>query len=252
MTQFSKGEYSGATQHQDDLAIISKRLPVCGDDHGDSSTSATLLHGVPLTSDPITNLVSASGVIETTGDSDWFAFEAGAGQATVTLDLTPSYLGDTYAPYTRSNTDLRMQIYGPDRSDTLVASYDQASDLLYGTQSILLAKAGRYFIALTGVGDGTASDGWTPYGSLGQYKITAQFPAVQSGRKGGVGSTTPIGNGTAGGGSPSEGTAGAGPDGLTVKVRRDGVQFALRRGRGMAGGKVCIACFGIYFACGGA
>ena len=43
VTQWSKGEYSGATQTQDDLAIISSRLGYRSDDHSASTSAATEL-----------------------------------------------------------------------------------------------------------------------------------------------------------------------------------------------------------------
>ena len=78
VTQWSKGEYSGATQTQDDLSIISSRLGYRSDDHSANKSSATELViaadgsirvSNPQT-DPANTIDSNKGIIETRSDID--------------------------------------------------------------------------------------------------------------------------------------------------------------------------------------
>jgi hypothetical protein len=61
LVQWSKGEYDGATQTQDDLVVIqSNGAPLTADDHGDSATAATAL---AVSTNGITASLSGSGMI---------------------------------------------------------------------------------------------------------------------------------------------------------------------------------------------
>ena len=60
LTQFSKGEYAGANNRQDDVAVIAgSGTPLRVDDHGGQATPTPLVG-------------SATGVIGSRADSDWF------------------------------------------------------------------------------------------------------------------------------------------------------------------------------------
>ncbi|MFC4784971.1 hypothetical protein ACT8ZV_10865 [Nocardioides sp. MAHUQ-72] len=77
VTQWSLGECPGATNHQDDLAVIATGAPVRADDHGDTAATATTLRpGAPLT-----------GVIAARGDLDAFTFTA---RGAVRLTASPT------------------------------------------------------------------------------------------------------------------------------------------------------------------
>ena len=78
ITQWSKGEYAGANNTEDDLAVMltngaSYRL----DDHGDWIDNATMLAG---------EVLDGSGLIERTGDMDVFGFQTDAGDITINVD----------------------------------------------------------------------------------------------------------------------------------------------------------------------
>ncbi|WP_216902249.1 hypothetical protein, partial [Synechococcus sp. CCY 9618] len=72
LTQWSKGEYYGANNSQDDLAVItgSNGFSYAADDHGNTFATATALAGLSF---------SSFGVIERNVDIDMFRFETGAG-----------------------------------------------------------------------------------------------------------------------------------------------------------------------------
>ena len=43
VSQWSQGEYSGANNQEDDIQILTSRLALRGDDHGNGFTNASLL-----------------------------------------------------------------------------------------------------------------------------------------------------------------------------------------------------------------
>jgi Metallo-peptidase family M12B Reprolysin-like len=83
LVQWSKGEYAGANQKQDDIQVIQNTgMPLRADDHGNTTGAATGLTG--SSSGGVTSL-RGEGVIERSTDIDYFSFTAGAGSATFTL-----------------------------------------------------------------------------------------------------------------------------------------------------------------------
>lgn len=141
LTQWSAGTYSGATNPQDDLAVIAATLGLRPDDVGDSfATAAAMLSGQTKT-----------GVVGTRADVDAFKFTSSAGSVTVSLASVQN--GNLYAQ---------------------MSLYDEAGRLLargVGTAATLTASVpgGTYYVAIDGVA-GLAPD---DYGSLGQYRLTA-------------------------------------------------------------------------------
>lgn len=176
--QWSKGEYAGASNTQDDLALITRHLPARDDDHGDSPATATPL-GAASPGDaraspgPVT--ASVTGAIESPGDADWFSFDVAAGgPVTLSVSLVPdARVAGIDSLFGRANVDLRLQLLGPASpgdaasSPPLLASLDPRGKLLAGSYRVTLPAGGRYLVSLTGTGDGDASTGYTSYGSLG-------------------------------------------------------------------------------------
>ncbi len=150
VTQWSKGEYSGANNHEDDLVVMQTfGISYRADDHGNSIGTATALTGTSI---------SASGVIETRGDVDMFSFQSGAGPVSFTIDPAPR----------GPNLDIYAALY--DGLGKLVTSNDGP-----GLSASLTATvtAGTYYLAISGVGTGDpVTDGYSNYDSLGQYQIT--------------------------------------------------------------------------------
>ncbi len=155
ITQWSKGEYSGANNHEDDLAVMQTfGISYRADDHGNSIGTATALTGTSI---------SASGIIETRGDVDMFSFQSGAGPVSFTVDPAPR----------GPNLDIYAALY--DGLGKLVTSNDGP-----GLSASLTATvtAGTYYLAIDGVGTGDpVTDGYSDYDSLGQYQITGTVPA---------------------------------------------------------------------------
>src|SRR5215204_2273723 len=81
VTQWSKGEYPGANQLQDDLAVMQTYgIAIIPDGHGNTIASATVLSG--------TN-IGASGVVTTRADVDVFQFSTGSGNVTINFNPAP-------------------------------------------------------------------------------------------------------------------------------------------------------------------
>jgi PKD repeat protein len=161
LVQWSKGEYSGANNVQDDYAVMQGNgLPLRADDHGAGTGAATPMGG---TSSGGTSSLAASGVIERPSDVDWFSFNAGAGSATITL-----------SPAARSaNLDALVELRNS--AGTVLASANPA-DALNASLSFTLPAAGTYYVSVQGVGKGDLVSGYSDYGSLGQYALAVTAP----------------------------------------------------------------------------
>jgi hypothetical protein len=172
VTQWSKGEYSGANQQQDDLAIISGQLGYRPDDHSNGMSAATPLAVDPdgtiyvtfpeidaFNSDP-----ANKGVIETRSDVDTFWFDSAAGQ--VTFNVLPAWEAFYRTSLRGANLDIQASLY--DALGNLVASSDPLNDTMAQLDEYL--GAGRYYLQVAGVGNAVSP--YSDYGSLGMYFIS--------------------------------------------------------------------------------
>jgi hypothetical protein len=192
VTQWSKGEYPGANNLQDDLGTmtdpnrvmlnINQYLAYLPDDHKNDVLSATNVDdGTKYSwqtspSDSKRRYAFTSGTIETTGDVDYFKFRGTKGKTLVTIDLVP-LTSDLRA---RSNVDLKLALFSKG-SDTPIASFDQAGDLLLGTKEICLPNENDYILAIAGVGDNAAPRiGYSNYASLGAYRLKIETPLLSA------------------------------------------------------------------------
>jgi len=183
--QWSKGDYAGATNTQDDLATITTQnggVTWRADDYGNSFATAATLGGT--IADGIAS-VQTFGVISGSGsrnDVDMFSFTLAAGGS---IDLALSgwsraYVTGSAAPvYSKaalSMLDAKLTLY--DAAFKTVAIADDPARIDAGFKLSGLA-GGTYYLAVdgTGWGDPTAASptGWTEYGSLGQYMITGSY-----------------------------------------------------------------------------
>jgi hypothetical protein len=167
ISQFSKGEYPGASTTQDDLAIIANGAPLRADDHGDTSGAATVLSGANPTAD---------GVITTRADVDAFRF-TGAGASTVTVNPAAGL------------PDLDVQLTVVDETGATVAVVDPASARVTSSQAsglgaswsgTLPAGGATYTVLVDGVGTGDplVAGKYSDYGSLGNYQVQVATGAV--------------------------------------------------------------------------
>jgi subtilisin-like proprotein convertase family protein len=180
LSQWSKGEYTGADQLQDDLAIITNATNGFGyrnDDFGSSIATASNLNFSNSTT------ISTTGIIERNTDLDFFRFNLGVGGA-ATINIDPAVNGP--------NLDIEAKLYNASGTLLLTSNPINALNATFSTT----LTAGTYFISIDGVGMGNPlTTGYTDYGSLGFYSITgtvpsATTPPVITGPTGGPGAAT--------------------------------------------------------------
>ncbi|RFM36554.1 zinc-dependent metalloprotease [Chitinophaga silvisoli] len=161
--QWSKGEYQYANNTEDDLAKISSATYGVGyrtDDYGGTIATASSL-GVSTS-----GAVNKSGVIERTGDQDFFSFTTGGGALSLSIAT----------PTRQPNLDILATLYNS--SGSVVATGNPAG--LPATLSTTLA-AGTYYLSITGTGYlDPATTGYSNYGSLGSYQITGTVSTPSS------------------------------------------------------------------------
>lgn len=156
VSQWSKGEYPGANNAQDDLAVINAAgAPIRVDDFPDSMASAA-----PLSGDP--SSVVQTGIIERNTDLDVFTFYTDGGDVQLNA-VSGSVAG---------NLDIALKLF--DASGKSVSEVNPADSLSASLSANL--SAGQYFLQVDGVGKGDLTTGYSDYGSLGQYQITGSYP----------------------------------------------------------------------------
>ena len=201
LAQWSRGEYAGANNVQDDHAVMqSNGLPLRTDDHGNTSGTATVLSG---TASGGVSTVSAQGVVERPTDVDAFAFSAAAG--TATFNVTPAARS--------ANLDARVELR--DAGGNLLASANPV-DALNASVSANLPLPGTYYLSVQGTGKGDPlTNGYSTYGSLGQYAVSGSFATSGSQAPSAVISASTL-RGTAPLAVAFSGTGSSDPDGSLV------------------------------------
>lgn len=173
VTQWSKGEYSGATNSEDDLAIITTMngFGYRPDDHADDAAGATALTVADRGDGRLE--ASGSGIIGgPSADVDRFTFVCGAGKVDLTLRSHPP--STRSYPVHRPNLNVDARLY--DSGGTLLA----ASQGVHGVSISAAVPGGRYSLAVSGTGVGLPwippPSGYSPYGSLGSYDVSGTIP----------------------------------------------------------------------------
>jgi hypothetical protein len=185
IVQWSKGEYSGATNTQDDLSVITSQnngVAFRADDWGNTFATAGQLSGTEAEG---VVTVRTFGVITGSGsrnDVDMFRFEVAAGGS---LDLTVSSWTRAYvagsatpvysaSPFSMMDVSLTLH----DADGRLLQTVNDPAALGARMTATGLA-GGTYFLTIDGVGLGnpqaTPPTGYTEYGSLGQYMVTGSY-----------------------------------------------------------------------------
>jgi len=181
--QWSKGDYTSATEKQDDIAIINRSLQYVDDDIPTSK---------PLSIEGTTVRREANwGQIARSTDTDSWTFRvaAGGGRAMLKINRIEDRGGgmlDVDASIVDSTEKVMAQ------NNTMVARSS--------TMNVDL-PAGDYTVIVKAGGEGTPARGFSSYSSVGLYAIEGTIV-------GGMG--TPTGTGGAGGSAGSGGTAGGG------------------------------------------
>jgi hypothetical protein len=222
--QWSKGEYTGATETQDDLAIITKNLPYREDDIPDAR-ALVVASGGQVSS------VDNRGQIARNTDSDTFTFTigSGGGRATLVVDRI-EYFAGAYL-----DVDAEIQ----NASGMTIA---QSNDKVARTATLDVSlPAGAYRLIIKGGAEGTPQNGFSNYSSLGYYGISGTITGgVVGGGTGGAGGgggsgggAGGTGGGSAGSGSGGRGgTSGAGGGGAGGRGGTTGAAGSASGGRG--------------------
>ncbi len=161
LTQFSIGDYPGATQTQDDVAVIGQHGPnLIGDDYGNGSATAYPIGGAT---------VSLTGLIGTRTDVDSFRVSRSC-SGPLTASVSPAALG--------ADLDSRLRLL--DSSGAVLAVSSPAtvrggtgSPVVTGLGAALSLSlgAGTYYLEVDGVGLDDATRGYSDYGSVGRYGL---------------------------------------------------------------------------------
>ena len=184
VSEFSKGEYPGANQPQDDLAIIASKLTYRPDDHGNTLATGTPLQvaadGTVDASnpeiDPYNLLPQNKGIINNAADVDVFSFSAGAGP--LTLTVTPAW--DAFQRADRRGANLDVSLELRDSAGNLIAANEPNTDTSASVSATV--AAGSYRLIVGGVGNAVTP--YSDYDSMGEYFINGSVSV------GGAGDTT--------------------------------------------------------------
>ena len=150
VTQWSRGEYSGANNREDDVVSIATYTGFRADDHAPVAAFATLVGSNSTT----------AGVIGAGGDVDVFAIDAGPG--TVTATVTPALT---------EGTNLHARVTLRDQTGNVVSAQPTVIAGWTSTVSIVAPTQGRYTIEVRPSSWLTPSSGFSTYGSMGAYEL---------------------------------------------------------------------------------
>ncbi|MBL9189970.1 MAG: immunoglobulin domain-containing protein, partial [Opitutaceae bacterium] len=152
VTQFSRGEYQNASNTEDDLAIISSFIPYATDDHGNTTATASALTVNGL------GVVADGGTIERSTDVDMFRFGSGTGLLALAIQ----------SPSPEANLNLRVELLDAG-GGTLQTSNPTGMSAAISR----VMTSGTYYLRVSGEGEGVPlTNGYSSYGSLGNYLIT--------------------------------------------------------------------------------
>lgn len=163
VTQWSRGDYAGASNHEDDLAVAQANgVTLRTDEAGDSVATAV----------PLATLPGGRGLIGTRADEDWLTVTDCSGTVTVRAD--PATVG--------ANLDIGLELRGP--TGALITTAATATNRMTSGVTGLDAgfsrtlSGGPFHVVVGGIGSGTTSPatwpatGYDDYGSLGSYRLT--------------------------------------------------------------------------------
>lgn len=159
VTQWSKGEYYRANNHEDDVAIIGGAANGFGfvADEDTPTTPVNL---------PTDGVFAINGVIGAKTDVDQYLFATAGGAVKVTAVPAP----------VEPDLDILLEIRDP--TGTKIFGSSNLLNALNASISTTL-PLGTYKLVIRGIGEGSALGvGYSPYGSMGAYKIAGSYPPV--------------------------------------------------------------------------
>lgn len=169
LSQWSKGEYADANNSQDDFVIMqSNGALLATDDHADTLDASATSLSISAGQTAGTSSVSGAGIISEQTDKDVFKFTSGAGTIDISVD----------SPTTGTNLDIVANLY--DGAGNLIASSNPI-EATNASINIAGQAADTYYLEIDGTGkEDPYVDGYTDYGSLGQYEISGTIPETSN------------------------------------------------------------------------
>ncbi len=172
--QWSLGEYSGATNQEDDIKIIgtTNGFGQKPDDAGNTTGTAATL--VVESSGTVMNTKN-KGLINSRTDLDVYKFTTGSA-GNVSLTVSPYNLSPDITKHPDLNVSLRLL----NSSGTAISTAAPTGTSFASMAATITANslaAGTYYLEIDGVGDGAnASVGYSDYASMGTYYIAGSVP----------------------------------------------------------------------------
>lgn len=151
VVQWTKGDYPLSNNTQDQIYLITLRVPRLTDEHGGTAATASVVTGETLL---------AGGVIYDRSDVDWFKISAGQGIVTINgLASSPS-------------ANLKFSLSLIDEAGNVLATGTSS-----GMNSNLSVPVlgGNYYVVVDGVGTGDALTAYTDYSSVGRFSLSGSW-----------------------------------------------------------------------------
>lgn len=175
VVQWTKGDYPLSNNTQDQVYLITLRMPRLADEHGNTAATASVVTGQTLL---------AGGVIYDRSDVDWFKISAGQGIVNVNgLAASPS-------------ANLKLSLSLVDELGNVLATGTSSGMNCNLSVPVL---GGNYYIVVDGVGTGDALTAYTDYSSIGRFSLSGSWSPLT------VVNTPPVALTT--GTTPTSGTA---------------------------------------------
>lgn len=156
LTQWSKGEYAGANQRQNDLKVMRQHgIPRLRDDHGAKRKTAT----------PVRRKTKMAGVVNSGSDVDAFTFR--------TTCRKPIKVKARNAPH-GPNLDIRLTVKRPNKRAKHFNPLSARSGNATGLDATWKGKGKRgvWLVKVRGTGArNPATTGYSAYGSIGAYTL---------------------------------------------------------------------------------
>lgn len=214
VNQWSKGEYFNSTNPQDDFAIISAKIPYRTDEAGGTiqAAAAATVNG---------STISNTGIIANGTDLDIYSFTTASGNLSFSVNGYRAGSSANGGNGTNGgNTDFKLELL--DSGGNAVATHDPAG----ATNAALThtATAGTYYVRISPAAEGTPfanpANGYTAYGSAGQYTLTgtivAAAPSITSATTASIGAGESYSYNIIGTNGPTSYQATGLPSGLSV------------------------------------
>ncbi len=154
VVQWTKGDYPLSNNTQDQMYLITLRIPRLADEHSATAATASVVTGETLV---------AGGVIYDRSDADWFKITAGQGIVNINgLAASPS-------------ANLKLSLSLLDEAGNVLAT--GASSGMNSNLSVPVL-GGNYYIVVDGVGTGDALTAYTDYASVGRFSLSGSWSPV--------------------------------------------------------------------------